>query len=413
MNGERSKIFKQENRKKFDLHGDRESIENTSEYPVMYKALNSEPKSCHPYNVYNDIVSEPSVIARTLEVTEEITTVIASEMEAKGITQIINVGLPTSRFVGMVLTNSIIEHAGIQSWHIDSTDFLLSKLVFDWDHTAFFLFSGSGATHDTNEAARVIKQKGGYSVAFTSIAGSPITEKCNRSIVTAGGMDTGGSDTFHYATRLAAGLHLTFKLGKTLQPESHDFDALIRELKDAPVLMEEKFDSWDKRSWSIAKWFWKKRSVLVVGGGPNYGSAEEMALKFDEMAHNPAKAMNPTRHLHGVFGLTDENILTIIIAPPSPYEKWLHQIAEVTTILKAPAVAIVNEEETYISDQVDYVIRLPTRSEYIFAVLAVPVLQLIPYYFAVADGSINPDCQRSNIPKHARAWNHVFPPGSH
>jgi hypothetical protein len=46
-------------------------------------------------------------------------------------------------------------------------------------------------------------------------------------------------------------------------------------------------------------------------------------------------------------------------------------------------------------------------------VLAILPGQLLPYYCAVEAGDINPDCQRSNIPKHARVWSLLFPPGTH
>nr|MDO8086865.1 SIS domain-containing protein [Candidatus Sigynarchaeum springense] len=406
-------VLEEKARKKFDF-GNPADLEATSEYPVMYKALDTEPKTKHPFNLYRDISSEPDAVGKTLEITDEITTRIAGEIAKRGITQVINVGLPTSIFVGMVISASLVRHCAIQSWYVDSTEFMLGNIPYDPEKTAFFLYSGSGSTFDTNAAADMIKAKGAYSVAFTSIAGSPITQKCSESIVCAGGMDTGGSDTFHYATRIAAGYLLSFKLGKLLQPKAHDFDALLAELRAAPKVMATNFDAWDKRAWSIAQRFCKKRAMLVVGGGPNIGSAEEMALKFNEMASMPAQPMCPTRHLHGVFGLTDENIVTFIIAPPgSPHEKWLQQVAQVTTLLKSPAVAIVDAGEHVIADQVDYVVRVPTKNEYIFALLAVPIIQIIPYYFAVADGTINPDCQRSNIPKHARAWGAIFPPGSH
>jgi hypothetical protein len=48
----------------------------------------------------------------------------------------------------------------------------------------------------------------------------------------------------------------------------------------------------------------------------------------------------------------------------------------------------------------------------IFPVLAVLPGQLIPYWSGVGLG-LNPDTQRSNVPKHARAWNMLFPPGTH
>lgn len=414
MDDQGSKVLDQAERKQFDLHGGRVDVEATGEHPVMYKALNSTPRDGHPYNVYRDIASEPVAVKQTLDIVNDITGIIAAEMATRGISQAIHVGLPTSIFVGQVVSAAFTRHACIQSWCIDSAEFMLSDIPFDAATTAFFFYSGSGSTHDTNEAARIVQGTGAYSIAFTSIAGSPITEKCTRSIVCAGGMDTGGSDTFHYATRVAAGLLLAFKLALHRAPDNENVSRLVAELRAAPDVMAARFDTWDKRARSVARQLARRRSVLVVGGGPNVGGAEEMALKFDEMAHVPGKAMVPTRHLHGVFGLTDEHIVTVILAAPgSPHQKWLRQVAEVTTILKAPAIAVVDDDETVIADQVDYVFRVPTKDEFIYALLTVPILQLVPYHFAVADGGINPDCQRSNIPKHARAWNHVFPPGSH
>jgi hypothetical protein len=39
--------------------------------------------------------------------------------------------------------------------------------------------------------------------------------------------------------------------------------------------------------------------------------------------------------------------------------------------------------------------------------------QLLPYYCGVEQGDINPDCQRADIPRHARVWNWLYPPGTH
>ena len=176
--------------------------------------------------------------------------------------------------------------------------------------------------------------------------------------------------------------------------------------------MGEMFDAVDKRCRTIADMFLGVRSVLIVGAGANYGTAEEIALKFDEMAHIPAKAMNPGRHIHGALGLTEESILTILVAPPGDSYKDMHDIARVTEQLKSPAVAIVAHNDEKIADIVDYVVRLPIEDEVLFSVLAVLPGQLMPYYCGVGLG-LNPDTQRSNVPKHARVWNMLFPPGTH
>jgi hypothetical protein len=87
-------------------------------------------------------------------------------------------------------------------------------------------------------------------------------------------------------------------------------------------------------------------------------------------------------------------------------------IAKVTNMLKTPAVAIVSDSDTLIGDLVDYVVRLPLEDETLFAVLAVLPGQLLPYWCGVMLG-LNPDTQRSNIPKYARVWNMLFPADTH
>ena len=98
--------------------------------------------------------------------------------------------------------------------------------------------------------------------------------------------------------------------------------------------------------------------------------------------------------------------------PPGTAYKDLHDIAKVTQLLKSPAVAIVSDEDQEIADIVDYVVRIPVQDEVLFSVLAVLPGQLLPYWCGVGLG-LNPDTQRSNVPKHARVWNMLFPPGTH
>lgn len=214
---------------------------------------------------------------------------------------------------------------------------------------------------------------------------------------------------------MGASLRLALELGSLKFPDSPKFEwsKLKKQLLEVPDLMAQRMEYIDKRSRSMAKMYKSVRSVIIVGSGPNIGTAEEMALKFEEMAHIPAKAMVPTRHLHGALGLTDEKILTVILAPETPSRKWLVQIAKVTQMLKTPAIGIIPENEHEIADMMDYVVRVPFTDEYLFALFVVPAIQLFPYYCGVEQGDINPDCQRSNIPKYARVWDMVLPPGGH
>ncbi|MBS7252182.1 MAG: hypothetical protein KIH08_16545 [Candidatus Freyarchaeota archaeon] len=54
------------------IKGDRfQEIEGTTEYPVMYRALGSKPATQHPFNLYKDILTEPTVLKATFEVVED------------------------------------------------------------------------------------------------------------------------------------------------------------------------------------------------------------------------------------------------------------------------------------------------------------------------------------------------------
>jgi glutamine---fructose-6-phosphate transaminase (isomerizing) len=389
----------------------REQIESTGEEPIMYKALGTPPQTQHPFNLYGDIRSQPEALRGTFEHREEIDQV-ARTLADRDFTGIIGLGSGTSQFVAQVANAAFARFAGIPGWDYDSQAFLRYPPPFDYSKMLAVAYSGSGSTVDTVAAARDCRTRGAMTLSFTSVEGSPVVQATDARILTAGGFDTGGSDTFHYTTRIAAAIYLALEVGRLRNPGAHDYEGLKRTLLDTPRLMADMFDTVDKRCRTIADMFLGVRSILVVGAGANFGTAEEIALKFDEMAHIPAKSMNPGRHIHGALGLTEESILTVLVAPPGSSYKDLHDIAKVTQLLKSPAVAIVSDEDQEIADIVDYVVRIPVQDEVLFSVLAVLPGQLLPYWCGVGLG-LNPDTQRSNVPKHARVWNMLFPPGTH
>jgi glucosamine--fructose-6-phosphate aminotransferase (isomerizing) len=401
--------------KKWGLDPDKTEalIEGTGEYPIMYRALGTEPKIQHPFNLYGDIQIEGKAVRDTLKQNAALIPKIAAELVKRGVKHVIGSGLGTSQFVAQVAAYGYWKFSSLIADQEDAVEFQLYSKPYDFKKAVFMAYSGSGSTSDSNRAAELAKEKGAYVLAFISIEGSPLSKIADASIVCAGGYDTGGSDTFHYATRLAASIMLALEMGERTHPKAHDYPALKIQLRSVGTWFDERFDAVDTRCHLIAKRLKDARAILVVGCGPSLGTAEELSLKFEEMAHIPTRAMCWGRHIHGALGLTRENIHTILVAPPgSSYERMV-DIARVTQMLKSPAIAIVAEDDHQIASMVDDVIRVPSVEETIFSVPAILPGQLLPYWCGVEQGDINPDCQRSNIPRHARVWNWLFPPGTH
>ncbi len=389
-------------------------IESTAEYPIMYQALGTEPQTEHPFNLYGDIRSQPKALRDTFDSNRDVVPALAEKLAGRGFRGMLGTGLGTSQFVAQTAAGAFRKYAGWEAGDIDSLEYVNLDWPIDVSRTAFFGYSGSGNTVDSNRAVDKAASLGAYTLAFTSIAGSKITQKCEDSIICAGGFDTGGSDTFHYTTRLAVSIWLALEIGAITRPDACDWDDLRVRLLALPEKMGAIFDAVDARCRHIAARYKDVRAVLVVGSGPNEGTAEEIALKYDEMCHIPTKGMCPGRHIHGALGLTDSRILTVVVAPlQDPSYDALRDVAQVTQMLKSPSVAIISEEDTAVAEQVDDVIRLPEDEENLFSVLAILPGQLLPYYAAVAAGNINPDCQRANIPRHAKVWNWLFPKDTH
>jgi glucosamine 6-phosphate synthetase-like amidotransferase/phosphosugar isomerase protein len=389
-------------------------IEGTGEYPIMYRALGTPPQTSHPFNLYGDIRSQPAALRDTFEQNQAVIPALARLLVEKGFTGMLGHGLGTSQFVAMTAAGAFWEYAGWSAWGIDSLEYVNFVQPVDFSKTVFLNYSGSGSTVDSNRAAEIARQLGAYQVAFTSIAGSPITKKSDQSVVCAGGFDTGGSDTFHYTTRLAVSIWLALEIGALTRPQARDWDNLRRRLFTLPDLMEADFEPISEHARLLAARYKDVRSVLVVGSGPNLGTAEEIALKYDEMSHIPTKGMCPGRHIHGALGLTDHKILTIVVAPlEDKAYAALRDIAQVTMMLKSPSIAIISEADQAVAEQVDDVFRLPESEPNLFSILSILPGQLLPYWGAVAQGDINPDTQRANIARHARVWNWLFPKDTH
>ena len=195
----------------------REQIESTGEEPIMYKALGTPPQTQHPFNLYGDIRSQPEALRGTFEHREEIDQV-ARTLADRDFTGIIGLGSGTSQFVAQVANAAFARFAGIPGWDYDSQAFLRYPPPFDYSRMLAVAYSGSGSTVDTVAAARDCRTRGSMTLSFTSVEGSPVVQATDARILTAGGFDTGGSDTFHYTTRIAAAIYLALEVGRLRNP---------------------------------------------------------------------------------------------------------------------------------------------------------------------------------------------------
>jgi glucosamine--fructose-6-phosphate aminotransferase (isomerizing) len=138
-----------------------------------------------------------------------------------------------------------------------------------------------------------------------------------------------------------------------------------------------------------------------------------MALRFEEMAHFPARGRALVDFLHGGVGYLAPDIVTVILAPSAEGYEYALRAARVTQAVKSPCVVVVDEHDDALAALADGVVRLPMTHPALGPMLYLMPAQLIPYYTEVARPGGNPDVQRTDQIRYARAFDVAFPPKSH
>jgi len=314
-------------------------VENTAETPVMYIALGSEPKREHPYNLYSDIIDQPQHIEKTIELNKDKVRIIAKRIFDLDPERIIFTGIGTSYYLAIAAALGFSNISMFPAEHVDSFEMLCNSQSYNLKKTVIISCSASGDTKDTIDTIDYFKEKAAYTIAVVNKPGK-ITKICDDTIQ-ADGYDTGGSDTLVYTTRLAALYLLAIELG-CLRGQPRDKMEVIRnQLYGVSRSAKNIIDSLDFRIKEIAGRYKDKRAYIFVGSGPNFPTALEAALKMDEIAHIPGKGITVARHLHGVIGLSDEDIVTVFFGSPGKsYERMIDAV-KVSNLCGSPTISFV------------------------------------------------------------------------
>jgi glucosamine--fructose-6-phosphate aminotransferase (isomerizing) len=233
---------------------------------------------------------------------------------------------------------------------------------------------GTGSVTDALAAARAT---GAATIAVTAKGSdAPGAEHVLRTV------DREASDTHTVSYTSALGLlaMLAAAVGKD-EMLGHAVDALPDQI--ALLLGQE---SWEE----IAARFGRRRQYWFIGGGPNYATALEGALKLTEAACQPALGLDAEQFLHGPWLALDRDDLLVLVAPPGASHARCLAAARVAQNTGAAILALCADGDRELGALATETIALPDVDESLSPIAAVVPLQLFAYHVAVARGR-NPD----------------------
>jgi glucosamine--fructose-6-phosphate aminotransferase (isomerizing) len=161
----------------------------------------------------------------------------------------------------------------------------------------------------------------------------------------------------------------------------------------------------DSRERDAAEQLRNYRRIVVLGGGPNYPTAREIALKLKETSFAYAEGTQVEEFLHGPICSADRDTLVIIASGGGAAGARAEQIANALGEISAERLGIYTRSGSALAEAVDVGIQVEGEDEALSPFALLLSLQLFSYWLALNRGC-NPDLARRDDARHVKAATH-------
>jgi glutamine---fructose-6-phosphate transaminase (isomerizing) len=371
----------------------------------------ADPRFSPPYHLIEDVRDEPELMRAALELSDRLGGLVDGYSK-RGIDCVVFTGAGSAYYTSVLaafVLGQLVE--GIDARAIESWEFR-NYFAARASRSLLVAQSATGASFEVVEAARRARELGMETLAIVNTPGSPLEREVEQAVVFQAPQKT-GPDIAVIPTRLMLTYLLAFAWAKLRPRAGVEVAALERQLPEVPEIAQRLVSGSDTVFTGLAERFATQQALLVVGGGPNWFSALEAALKIEEESSTPCRAYAPGDYHHMAISLLSAERPTLAFAVPgASYERTVRCL-QTARAAGSPAIVVVLEGDTQARNAADEVIEIPgTIDELLVAPLATIVGQLYGHSLGLAK-EFNPDCLATDDLDHARAWLVSFPFGSH
>ena len=208
---------------------------------------------------------------------------------------------------------------------------------------------------------------------------------------------------------LTTAMALLFELALELRAQAgggsdHETKRMRTEFEAIPDLMRRRLGD-DSRERDAAEQLRNYRRIVVLGGGPNYPTAREVALKLKETSFAYAEGMQVEEFLHGPISSADRDTLVIIASGGGAAGARAEQVANALGEIGAERLGIYTRTGSALAEAVDVGIQVEGEDEALSPFALLLSLQLFTYWLAVKRGC-NPDLAHRDDARHVKAAGH-------
>ncbi|QBD76964.1 SIS domain-containing protein [Ktedonosporobacter rubrisoli] len=351
----------------------------------------AEPRTHHPYHMYEAIMAQPEASANVARDAEQIASTSVEKLNAAR--RIFLIGIGTS-FHAAQIGHLLFREAGITTQAMHAFDFALYGPTLSPEDVVI-LVSHRGSKVYGIEALKRAHEAGCTTLLITG-QGEPVSARYASYTLKTVEQDKASAHTISYCAAIVTLAVLANTLTK------HRTGTIAFSLENLPELLKTCLES-EEQVQTLASQYFQARRIWLVGGGPSAVTAQEIALKIKESSYLQAEGMSVEAMLHGPFQCVEPEDLFILIAPKGAAQERVAQFSAQVRAVGIPYLLLDDGSNTKNNQPYQgaaAVVSVPSTYEPLTALTCLLPLQLFTYYLAIQKGT-NPDGFRLEDPRFA------------
>jgi glucosamine--fructose-6-phosphate aminotransferase (isomerizing) len=307
------------------------------------------------------------------------------------------IGCGTSYFAGIAATYVFHALTPLTAHAFNAFEYLAYPPQAS-DESVLIGISHTGGTPAVIQALDMAKQRGELTIGYTDVENSALDRVADHTIYSSLGAEPALPKTRSYVAALLRNACLAVTLARL---QGKDVADLETQLAAVPQKLAQVMAEVQDQARTLAKTLKEGRKFIVVGGGPQWATAQEGALKLTEAARVVADAWELEEAVHGTWASTQTGDVVIILAMEGPSYEKSAILAEGMKTIGATVWAITNKQGAQL--HADHLTVLPNDLDELFMPLTA-ILPLYYYtYFLALELGVRPDNMNLADPRYLKA----------
>jgi glucosamine 6-phosphate synthetase-like amidotransferase/phosphosugar isomerase protein len=357
-----------------------------------------------PFFIWESIMNTPKILGECLTgFTYDQVNNVSKKCKQKNVDKIFLVGTAASYFATIAEKPAFEVYAGLLTANYLVTEFLEYPPVNLDEHSAVFLHSHSGGTKGFPEIVQKVHDLGGYTVAVTDNKDSTLAMIAEDSIIGPGGSKVELPATRTLSAAIFRMIQLAIELGKgtPFENKAVEGDKCLKKIPDILGVVAQNFAIKAPEIVDVLK---NCRSFFIVSSGPNFATANEIAMSFSQSSGLPSQAFQLENFLNGAIQTLRPDMGVILIAASGPLKERILKTAKACMIIGAKVVLLLPEDldhEVACDVRMDFPLNV---TELLSPLIYITPLLQVAYYFSLLGKGCHPDRLSMDKPEFIQAF---------